>query len=162
MSCLAFLLPLLSQTDSPDIKLTSKRWDFCHSWEPDIVLFGFPEWFSKWFMVTWRQMCLMFASSWWFIGSLMLLFSPSTGGWVALRWVYQGSLLQPWKVWGEFKWCLSISNVTLWYCFIRHLALCWEKQVSVLVLLKLENPILCQRCTSWIRFLLWRYLICFN
>lgn len=64
--------------------------------------------------------CLMFASSGWFIGSLTLLFSFSTGGWVALRWVHQGSLLQSWKIWGEFKWCLSIWNVTLFYCFISH------------------------------------------
>lgn len=104
--------------------------------EPDIVLLGLPEWFSKWFVVTWRQMFLMFASSWWFIGRLMPLFSfsLSAGGWVALRWVYQGSVLQPRKVWGEFKWCLSVSNVTLLYCFIRHLSLSWGKQVSELML----------------------------
>lgn len=116
----------ISDIKSPDIKLTSKRWECCHSGEPGIVLFGFPEWSSKWFMVTCRQMFLMFASSWWFIGSLTLLLSLSlslsAGGWVALRWVHQGSLLQPWKIWGELKWCLSIWNVTLLYCFIRHYA----------------------------------------
>lgn len=47
---------------------------FFHSWEPGQSVFGLPEWSSKWFIVTWRQMSLMFSSSWWFTGSLNAAF----------------------------------------------------------------------------------------
>lgn len=54
--------------------------------------------------------CLLFLGG--LLGLLCCFSSLSAGGWVALRRVYQGSLLQPWKVWG-------IWSVTLCYCFIR-------------------------------------------
>lgn len=64
----------------------------------------------KWFVVTLHQMRLMLESAGWFILSLMLLFCLSAGGWVALRWVHQGSLLQPWKIRGEFEWAFKMSH----------------------------------------------------
>lgn len=47
-----FYYQAISDIKSPDIKLTSKRWGFRHRREAWLVLFGFPEWSSKWFKVT--------------------------------------------------------------------------------------------------------------
>lgn len=44
-----------------------KKWKFCHSQESGIVLFGFPEWLSKWFMVTlhWKfDVCFFWMIYW--------------------------------------------------------------------------------------------------
>lgn len=84
-----------------------KGGNHAHGLELGIVLFGLSECFSKCFMMmTWRP---VFATSWWFIGSLTQLFFFSAGGWVALRWIHQGSLLQPWKVWGELRRWLNCN-----------------------------------------------------
>lgn len=87
---------------------------------------GLSEWFSKCFVMTWRP---VFASSWWFIGSLTHLFFLSAGGWVALRWIHQGGLLQPWKVWGGLRlnYHIALSLVTRlkkknkfeWWCPVK-------------------------------------------
>lgn len=121
-------------------KLPQWRARRCFVWRPSVVL-----------KVVHGDMAPNVSDVWSF---LMVYWEPyaaflslSAGGWVALRWVHQGGLLQPWKIWGELKWCLSISDVTLLYCFIRHYA---EKNKFQYWYCKKKTILCCVKGTSWL------------
>ena len=136
-SCLLwhFFTAALSHTKSPDVKSTSERWEFRHSGEPSIVLFGFPEWFSEWFVVTRRRnvydVCF----------SLMVYWEPDTASPLSLslqeaEWhcdeFTKGACFSR----GKSEVSLSdagASEMSHWYIALSR---CWGKQGSVLVLLK--------------------------
>lgn len=52
--------------------------------------------------------------------------SLTVGGRVALWWVHQGSLLQPWKIWGELMWFLI-----MWTAVVLPLFLSWTPIYSL-------------------------------
>lgn len=136
-SSVAFLFAGLSQTSSPQTSYwLQKGRDFATAESQALFCLGSLSGLQSgsWWHGAKCFWCLLLLDG--LLRVLVLFFFLSAGGWVALRWVHQGSLLQPGKIWGQFKWCLSIWNVTLLYCFIRALSPHWEKQVLVLALWK--------------------------